>query len=63
VLAGLSAEQAKPIEELHARAIAGIVSAAFEARRARNHAEARRLISAADRLCQQVIGLFPGAAR
>ena len=59
VTAGLNADDAAPIQDMHVQAIAAINVAAFLADRAGNNREARRLVHAAGRLCDQIIGLSP----
>ena len=59
VTSGLSAEDAAPIQDMHVQAIAAINVAAFIADRDGKHPEARRLVHAAGRLCDQIIGLSP----
>jgi hypothetical protein len=57
ILSGLDADQARPIEEMYAAAIARMVQGAFDARRAGAGATARRLSVASGRLCNSVVGL------
>ena len=61
--AGAPAEKVDEIERLHAAAVSRLLLAAASARRSGDHPEARRLVTVAARLCQEVIGLWPISAR
>lgn len=61
--AGAPAEKVDEIERLHADAVSRLLLVAASARRRGDHREARRLVTVAARLCQEVIGLWPISAR
>jgi hypothetical protein len=61
--AGLPAEKADEIERLNADAVRRLLLAAASARRRGDHLEARRLVTVAARLCEEVVGLWPISAR
>ena len=63
LLIGLNSETAAEINRLHVNGIAQIASAAIEAHHAGDHREARRLSTAAGRLCDEIVGLWPVALR
>lgn len=47
------------VRDLHASAVGELMHAAFTARDTGMHAESRRLIAAASRLCEEAAGLWP----
>lgn len=61
--AGVCEEKVLDIERLHAEAVSGLLVAAGHARRRGDHGEARRLVTVAARLCEELIGLWPISAR
>jgi hypothetical protein len=62
LLCGMAPEQADELREIHAAAVADVLRASMAARRSGAHHRARALATAAGRLCEETIGLFPPSA-
>ena len=63
VLIGLSADTVGEVNRLHVEGIASVAAAAIAAHHQGDHREARRLSTAAGRLCDEIAGLWPVALR
>jgi hypothetical protein len=62
LLAGMAPQDVKALRDMHAAAVAGLLKASMEAHDTSSHDRARALATAAGRLCQETIGLFPPSA-
>lgn len=62
LVAGRDPDRIRELSELHVQAICALVRAGLAARSSGDDAEARRLLAAAARLCDEPVGHWPAAA-